>query len=146
MGPEKKGRFNWIWPDVSTIDGSKWAIRQAFWAAILCVGATVLFAVVGMMGVKVFENLELDAWNLLDAGAFGAIAFGLSRYSRVAAVAGLVLYILERIMMWADVGFKSPIIAIIFTLAFVGGVRGTWAYRKQARLSAAPPNLPVMPA
>jgi hypothetical protein len=141
----KKPRRGWIWPDVSTLEGSKWATRQAFWAAVFCMSVTLILAVLGAFGIQLFPEFKMDAWSLLDAGIYGAVAFGLHRYSRFAAVSGLAVYLFERVVMWTEAGFKSPVMAIILTLLFIGGVRGTWAYRRHTRVVSTGADAPVMP-
>ena len=74
-----------------------------------------------------------DAWALVDGIIFGAIAVGLWMHSRVAAWAGLVLYGGERAYMWSTIGVKNPVIAAIFILAFIGGIRGTSALHRLER-------------
>ena len=67
----------------------------------------------------------------MDAALFGMIAFFLTKHSRVAAWAGLIMYIGERVfgyMATGKIGF--PIVPIIFTLALIAGVRGTHAWHR----------------
>jgi hypothetical protein len=74
--------------------------------------------------------MGFDASALVDGVFFAVIAWGLSRKSRTAAVAGLLLYIFERLYMWSTVGMRNPVVAVLFTLAFVSGVRGTFAWKR----------------
>jgi hypothetical protein len=42
-----KGKWDRVWPKVDTPNGARWAIKQAFWAAVLVVSVTTLFALIG---------------------------------------------------------------------------------------------------
>lgn len=127
------GRWNWVWPNVDTQSGAAWAMKQAFWAAVLVAVVTSGFALLGAVGVAFVRASGFDAWALVDGIIFGAIAVGLWMHSRVAAWAGLVLYGAERAYMWSTIGVKNPVIAGIFILAFIGGIRGTSAMHRLER-------------
>lgn len=49
--------------------------------------------------------------------------------SRVAAVAGLVLYLFEQIDIIAPHGARNPVMTILFILMFTSAIRGTFAYK-----------------
>jgi hypothetical protein len=136
--PGPKKRTNLFWPDVETIEGAKWATRQAFWAAIFCVGVTLFFVVLSLFGVEIIKGFGVS--SLIDAALFAAIAFGLRRKSRFAAVAGLVLYLAERAYSWTETGSigGNPALAIVLILGFVAGVRGAFAYQRLVRARRSP--------
>src|SRR5262249_6857821 len=94
---------SWLWPDVSGEDEAKKACRAAMWCAIIVAGVTALFSFLAMAGTKM-NNVPVDGSALLDAAIFGVIAFGLSRYSRIAGVAGFALFLFERIYMLSKAG------------------------------------------
>lgn len=120
-------RRNLFWPNVDDVQGATWASRQGFWAALFCATITTGAVVLAELGVEFLRRMGMDAWALIDAVIFAAIAFGLWRHSRFAAWAGLLVYAFERIFMWSVQGPINPVVAAIFVLAFVGGVRGTHA-------------------
>ncbi len=96
---------------------------------------TTLFAVASISGMLPKE-FPIDGWALVDAAIFGIIAWGIYRMSRVAAVAGLVGYSLEKIYMQATLGSKvgsGLFVAVIIILAFINAVRGTFAYHRMKR-------------
>lgn len=128
-----KSRWNWLWPAVDTQESARSATRQAFWVAIWCGSATSVFALLGALGIQLFPKWEFDLAALADAGAFGLIAWGLHKQSRLAAVLGLALYLLETIDRWIAVGPKNPVLAGIFILAFIAGVRGAFAQHAAAK-------------
>jgi hypothetical protein len=120
----------WYWPDVSDLESAKKAARNGMWCAIFVASVTTIvvllttFFGLSIMGVK--------AGALLDAALFAGIAYGLSRYSRFAAVAGFALFVLEKIYMLATTGnfFSVGFLGIVIALGFWNSVRGTFAYYK----------------
>jgi hypothetical protein len=63
---------------------------------------------------------------------YALIGMMIYRMSRLAAIGGLVLYLVERAVMIAQTGAGGGNIALIaiFTLAFVNSIRGTFAYHR----------------
>jgi hypothetical protein len=118
------------WPSVATREGAKFASRQAFGAAVLCTGLDCIFAALGALKVDLGPDLRFDLWALGDASVFGIIAWGLWRYSRIAAWAGLLMYALDRLYAFSSAAPVNFMVAIILTLAFVNGVRGTMALHR----------------
>jgi hypothetical protein len=128
---------NWYWEDVSDIGGAEKAIAGGFWAALFVAGVTTLVVVLSLAGVRLF-GIGVSA--LLDAVIFAAIAVGIKRKSRFAAVAGLALFVLERILMFRSTGVASIFLGIVLALFFLNAVRGTFAYRRlKAGAQAQPP-------
>jgi hypothetical protein len=132
---------SWYWPDVSSLDGAKGACRSGMWCAIVVAGITTLFALLAIAGVKLFP---IDGSALLDAALFGGIAFGLSRCSRFAGVAGFVLFLIERIYMIAKAGFVpgALIFGVVLLMGFFNGMRGALAYNKLQTRTAVPLTSP----
>jgi len=122
------GRYQWMWPDVGTPESARYAVRQAFWGAIFVCGVTTLFAFIAMSASD--PRLPVGPSALVDAAIFAMIAFGIWKESRVAAIAGLGVYVLEQLYMLSapgqwGVGRFFVIVALI--CAFIGGIRGTFA-------------------
>jgi hypothetical protein len=118
------------WPSVATREGAKFASRQAFAAAVLCTGLDCIFAALGALKVDLGPELRFDFWALGDASVFGIIAWGLWRHSRIAAWAGLLMYVLDRLYAFSTAARANLVVAIILILAFVNGVRGTMALHR----------------
>lgn len=117
---------SWFWPDVSTLDGAEDACRLAKWCALAISGLAalpVLFALISM------RFTVASVATLLEAAIFGAIAFGLEKHSRVAAVAGFVLYLADRIYMIAHTGsfLGAGALGIVILIGFLNGMRGAFA-------------------
>lgn len=118
---------NWYWEDVTDVGGAEKAITGGYWAALIVACITAAVASLSFAGIHLFG---IDAWAFLDAAIFAAIAFGIRRKSRVAAIVGLCLYVVERLYMLRQGGFGGIFIGIIFTLLFINGVRGSFAYHR----------------
>lgn len=131
--PSGSSRWSWVWPTVETEQGATNATMQAFGAAVLVAVITAGLALLGSAGVGFAHAADFDASALADAFVFAVVGWGLWRHSRVAAWAGLLLYLTERAFMWSTIGVKNPVLAAIFILAFVSGVRGTSALHKMKK-------------
>ena len=125
MADNKK--FNWLWPYITDTETAQKASQQGYWACIFCAAATILLVAINYFGTNL---LNFTPWALLDAFLFIIIGWGIFKMNRFAAVAGLALYIIERISMWAEHGPKNFVMAIIITLMFINSVRGVFAYNK----------------
>jgi hypothetical protein len=128
--PPASMKLRWYWAEITDAESARSAANAARGAALFCAGMTLVATVLAMMGIEFLQQLGLNAWSLLDVALFLAVAWGIHRMSRTAAVLGLVLYGVERLMMMAENGPKGVILTVIFTLLFIGGVRGTFAYHR----------------
>jgi len=126
----------WYWEDVSDLSGAEKAINGGFWAAVIVACITSLVAALALAGIKL---LGIDASAFLDAAIFAGIAVGIKRKSRFAAVAGLCLYVFERLYMLQRGGTGGIVMGIFFTLLFINAVRGAFAYHRLAGQAQARP-------
>lgn len=119
-----------FWPVIHNLDSAKKAVQQGWVAAALCSGVTLIGVILNWFGITWIIQ---DSMALVDGLLFAAIGWGiLAKNSKTVAVAGLLLYILERVYSWSNQGPKNPVMAIIFTLMFINAVRGTFAYHRLA--------------
>ena len=127
--PAQRKGFEWVWPAVDTPESARFAVRQAFWAAIFVCGATTLVVLISAVAAPTDPRLQFAPSALVDAAIFGAIAFGIWKESRAAAVAGLTVYLLEQLYMLTQLAGRPPnfILMAILICGFLGGIRGTWA-------------------
>jgi hypothetical protein len=119
----------WYWPDVSDLEGAKEAARYGMCCAVFVAGVTTLFVPLAIFGFS-FMGIKPNA--LLDAVLFAGIAFGLSRYSRIAAVAGFALFVIEKIYMVMATGsfLAVGVLGILIALGFLNSIRRTFAHAK----------------
>ncbi len=129
--------MNVFWPDV---DDSKSAHKACAGAAGIAFFIAIVTGIVAWLQASGKINMfpGIGIWAFVDVGLFILIGIGLCFHSRIAALAGLLLYIGERIFMIKTMGFQaSHVVAIlIFGLAFVNGVRGAFAWHEQKKLAA----------
>ncbi len=114
-------RNNWIWPDLDTPEGTNTAVYQDVGAAVLCSAASLWFVAIG----------KEDWWTMLDSVVFATVAGGVWKRSKVAAVGGVALYLIETLHRWATVGPKNPLVALFLILAFINGARGVFASKRK---------------
>jgi hypothetical protein len=128
---------SWYWPDVSDIDGARDATRYGMWCAILVAGVTALLSLLAFSGTRI---MGVTPVSLIDAAIFAAIAFGLSRYSRFAAVAGFTLYLIEKIYAFVVTGsvLGVGVLGIVILFGFLNGMRGAFAYQKLSAAASQP--------
>ena len=128
---------SWYWPDVSDLDGARDSTRYGMWCAIIVAALTAGLSVLTIMGMGI---RAISAYALIEAFAFAGIAYGLSRYSRFAAVAGFVLYLADKIYAYVATGsiLGVGVLAVVVLFGFLNGMRGAFAYQKL--LASAPPQ------
>jgi hypothetical protein len=123
--PKPTAKTNNWWPAVSTREQAKAATKGGVIVCGVIVVFTGALALYSLFGKSI---LGITPLSFIDVVLFAAIGFGIWKLSRVAAVAGLVFYLIVQGYNWVTVGPKSPILAILFTLYLVNAVRGTFAY------------------
>jgi len=128
---EEKPKFKWWWPDVSSVDAAGRAVKQGMWAAVFVAFVTALFASYALGSGKMVAGF-VDASAFIDSVIFAIVAIGLYKQSRIAAIAGLAIFLFEKIVQFtmAPVATGGIFMAIILTLCFIGAVRGTNALHK----------------
>jgi hypothetical protein len=128
----------WFWPKVSDRKNAQFAINEAFCVAIALAVIAAVFAT-----IQVMQSSEdgFDAEPFVSIVVFSAIAFGIHRRSRIAAISGLVLYLVGCGYAWVRFGPNFGVIPVLVALAMVHGVRGTFAFQK---LPPRPEGLPSL--
>jgi hypothetical protein len=120
------------WPNGCTPEGAKGAIKLGFFAAVCVSASTSGLALLAELGVGPVQRLGIDGTFFFDGLIYAAIADGIRRHSRTAAWAGLLLFALARALNWYRVGVNGHtlVLAGIFIMAFIGGIRGTTAWHR----------------
>lgn len=123
---------NGFWVTIDSMEAARQAAKQGVWAAGLIATITTVLILVSMaMGGSPEVIPVLNAWAFWDVGLFVAVGWGIHKMSRVAAIAGLILYILGQVVMRISNPALSTgglVFAGLFVLAFVNAIRGTFAY------------------
>ena len=121
-------KSNSVIADVTSAAAAKKAARGGMWAAFFVAGVTAVFAVIAMSSGK--ELAGINGAALVDALIFVGIGIGIALFSRIAAVAGLVIYLAERLYMMSVNGPKGIFLSIVLTIVFINAVRGTFAWHR----------------
>jgi len=118
--------LNWIWPKIYSKATATGAAKDGALAAFFVSGVTGLFALLSIFRVFTLAS----PLSFVDAVVFAFLGFMVRRMSRTAAVAGLALFVVERVFGGIAHGVNAGIgvLAIVLLFAFISGVRGTFAY------------------
>ncbi len=123
-----KAKTNWFWPKIVDIDTAKAAAKNGYWAAIVVATVTALVATIALFSQK--EIMSIDPWAYLDAALFALIAWRIKNYSKIFAIVGVVLFVIERAVMAASNGATGWPLAIVLMLMFINGARGVFGYHR----------------
>jgi hypothetical protein len=106
-------------------------IKWAWQAGIVSGTMTLIFVFLYLAGYG-FTGL-IDAFSLIDVCLVFGLSFGIYKKSRVAAVSMLVYFLLSQ--AWIVIGLKRfpGVISWFFLILFLGGVQGTFTYRKLSK-------------
>jgi hypothetical protein len=119
--------MKWYWPELTGLQESEQAAHYGAGVCFFIAGVTTIVA--GLSVALAKPILGLNAWSFVDAGLFAIAGWRVWRFSKTWAVLALILYVVER--GYALVSSPVPaglIMTVIFTLALIGSVRGTFAY------------------
>lgn len=113
-------------PQQSTERADK-LVGLAIAAGVFATGSTTLASLAGWHGIT--------CWGLIDAGLLGALTYGVYRRSRVCAVLLLVLWIVEKGIMFLEPQVPAQRWAAVMGLflfggAFLMGIWGTFLHHK----------------
>ncbi|MGA2435521.1 MAG: hypothetical protein ABSG25_09570 [Bryobacteraceae bacterium] len=127
--PRVSGRW---WPLISDEKSAKEAAAIGAGCAYVVAGITGVFAI-----ISIFRPLSfVKPLSLVDALLFGFLGFMIQwKTSRIAAVAALIVFVGERIEAGGERGGGAAVwvLAVIFLLGFISGVRGAFAYHVYRR-------------
>ncbi len=119
---------NFFWPEIQSLEDAKSASQRGAGVAFFIAIATTIVIFLQTSGkMNLFPGIGYSAF--LDVAIFILVGIFLIRCSRIAAVSGLLLYAAEQIYSMAQSG-RFNFMMIIFTLAFITSVRGTFAYHE----------------
>lgn len=139
-------RETW-WPPITDAESARKTARYGFWAAAINVILSAFLIVMLLVGSEkgtLGGQPNLIWWALADLVVFVAVAAGLYVYSRIAALAGLLLFVGSKIFGWVLIS-QTPqvgalLIAALFVIFYIHGVRGTFALPRRRRGEVSPPS------
>jgi hypothetical protein len=130
----EKSKSNWYWPTLETPADAIKASNGAFWGAIFVASVTAVFATIALYTKVSIATIDASAY--IDAGLFVVIAWRIRRRSRAFAVVGLVLFIIEKVLLFISAPQASTsgiFMSVLILLLFINGVRGNFALHRLAK-------------
>ncbi|HKD16664.1 MAG TPA: hypothetical protein VKG23_02260 [Thermoanaerobaculia bacterium] len=122
------------WPDLSSATEAEKAVKTAAYVAFFVAAITTIGSLLTLFSVAQI----LPGWSIVDALVFAVLGVLILRGSRVAAVLGLSLYVVEVVASVAASGNPAGlVIGIFFGVALLNGVRGANSL-KRIKENAAP--------
>ncbi|MEG4323374.1 MULTISPECIES: hypothetical protein [unclassified Microcoleus] len=108
-------------------------IKFAWEAGIVYGTINLIFVFLSLAGYDLTGFGLMNASALLDVCLIFCLSFGIYKKSRVAAVIMLVYFLLSK--AWIAIGLKifPGVISWFFLILFLGGVQGTFTYRKLSK-------------
>jgi hypothetical protein len=133
------GMFSFFWPEVDDSASARVASNLGATAS-----GIVAFLTLGTVALALFlRHVPISASlapALIEAAIFSALAWGIWRGSRVAALAALILYVLDYVIVAVNTSWTAGIIMhAAISICLLSGVRGTFGshrYRDSAASDA----------
>jgi len=94
----------WFWPSVNSRKDALFAIEEAFWISVIASIFSLIFVLIEFLHG---QESDFDILGLATSVFFAGVAFGIRRKSRIAATAGLVMYVLLRIFLLPPTGLRE---------------------------------------
>ena len=127
--PKPTSRFKELfWPNLTTEPNAQSACETASMACFVIAGITAILAFAYAIS------------GLVDSGLFVLIGLGLRKMLRTAALAGLLLYLLEQGVNLSRGGFPS-VLAILILVILFNAVRASFAYQRMRKAAVAAPEI-----
>lgn len=127
---EADHKKNFIWPAVDTEQSAKKLLRYGVGAALFTAVVTALVAAWALGANKKAFNF-IGAGAYLDVALFLAIAFGIYKGSRIAAVGGLLLFVAEKAYQFEQTGrLQGAWMAVVLLVCYACAIRGAFALHR----------------
>ena len=129
-------RQQW-WPTLDTLKAARKATMMGVYAA----GATVLLTLLVLFVAPEYLGDDAVVTVIVGVAIYSAIGFFIWRNSRIAAVLGLAIFALDKVVQIAQGGFGnggSALIMIAIAAMYANAVRGTFARHRLLAAGAAP--------
>jgi len=122
----------WYWPRIEDEGSAEAAVGPAVGVSGFFAALTGLIATLSIFQHK--PVLGFDGWSLVDAVLFVVIAWRIKKMSRTWAVLGFLIYLLEVTFNIAtNKAGAIGVLTVIFVLAYIGAIRGTFAFYRYRR-------------
>ena len=107
-------------------------IKSAWVAGLISAGVTLALILISFTGTSIGG---VDAWALIDLFIILGLSYGVFRKSRTCAVLLLLVFVANKLLMWATAGNVSGLpLALIFIWFFGQGVVGTFQHHKARKV------------
>src|SRR5262245_17894989 len=130
------GRGRWLWPDVTEQEGALKAIKDAWQAAFFVAAVTAL---IGGLAIALHQPVAgFGGWALVVACFMALIGWRITKQSRAWAVVALIYWavnMLAKVFSGSATG-AFGVVTILVLMAFVSGVRGTFAIQRLRNAAA----------
>jgi len=129
--PRKKTKpANMWWPEVGTLDQAIAASNLGFLMAMFVAVVNAIAATISLVQHTTIGGI--NAYGYVDAGLFALAGWGIRCRSRMAAVAGLLFFLLEKVYQFATQpkAAMGLLMALFILGGFTSAVRGTFAYHR----------------
>ena len=107
------------------------AIRNGWIAALISLGITLIFGIIGFFAESDNEALNyfLDPWLMVDVVLMAIMAFFIYKKSRTAATLMFVYFVLSKIIQWYELGSLQGLpMALVFIYFYFNAMRGTFLW------------------
>jgi hypothetical protein len=137
MAKPAKKKFELL-VEINDVKSAQSAARQGTWACVMIVifTAVITFTFQSLQGtanLPVFDPI-ITAISIM---IYSGLAVMIYRMSRVASIAALILYLLDRIAIFTyqaeqgrPIATTNWFVPLLFILAFSNSIRGTFAYHR----------------
>jgi hypothetical protein len=113
---------------INDLETARRVAKQGVWAALFVSIVTAVLAAVAAFGSSL-AGIQPIAFS--DAAMFAVLSIGIGKMSRVAATAALVLFLIEKPLMFRDGQRPGGVfVAMFITFVFLNTVRATFRFRQ----------------
>ncbi|MFS0612127.1 hypothetical protein [Lederbergia ruris] len=100
-------------------------------AALIAIIMSIL-TIISVIISKIWGLLSISWWSLMDVILLLGLAYGIYKKSRICAVLLFILFVLNQIILFIDMGTVITLpIAIVFGYLLLKGVQATFIYHKK---------------
>jgi hypothetical protein len=130
MTDKSSQKDSFLLPTITDLQSAQRLARQG---TAVCVLIIIFSSVVAAIATSI-DGTFPSQWFIAAMLIYGLIGFLIYRMSRFAAIAGLVMYLSDRLVLLAQQGLSMNVIfTIFFVFAFINSIRGTFAYHRFRR-------------